>query len=332
MDDTLKKKIITDAEIKYLHALVQPLIGMKPWQIFRQFGSYLYFDFGELELTKWGERGAIRLVILDCAWRIENEDRVLVGCDDVHPIMDERIKQLEDQAIVSLTVTKPWLDTAISFENGLTLRLFARSSGRNPKHDFWFFSDPTYTLSIGTGGTYQYYDHTNGFGPRKPVSEEILSISETDIQSVQIILNRLIGTKVKYVEADSFENPVIFFKEKGEKVLWELTLFNLDWRLETDTEFLAGSLDEHRSYEPLHQHLKSKRLLSIEITRPAFDTTFMFEDNIKLVLFTYIAQRAMHYKLTMPDKRTLEIGRDSKWSITEPDQYELQSTKKRKKK
>lgn len=333
LDDTLNKKLITDADIDYIHSLVQPLIGMKPWQVFRKFGSYLYFDLGKVKLSKLGDKGEIRIVILDCAWRIESADGVLVGCEDVHPIMDERIKLLEDQAIVSLTVTKPWLDTTIGFENGLTLRLFANASAKKQNYpQFWFFSDAQYSLSFYEGGTYRYYEHHDGLIPREPIIEEIVTISESDIQSVQTILNRLIGTKVKYVEPDSFENPVIYLKEKGEKVLWELTQLNLDWRLETDTEFLAGSSDEHRSYKPLDEHLRDRRLISVEITRPAFDTSLVFEDNITLRLFTYISQRGTNYRLEMPDKRTLRIGPAAKWSITEPSKYKLSSTKKPKKK
>jgi len=320
---------ITDTDIDYIHSIIQPLIGIKPWNVFRKFGSYLYFDFGKLENIKLGERGELRLVVLSCGWRIETSDGVLVGCEDVHPVMDERIKQLEDQPIVSFTVTKPFLDTAIAFENGLILKLFASAS----KHesDFWFFSDANFTLGLDGGATYRYYDHNKDMLPRQPIVEETSPISETDIQSVQAILDSLIGTKVSGASRDSFENPVIYFKEKGKKALWELMLLNLDWRLETEGDFIAGRLDEFRSYKPFIEHLTKKRVTAVEITRPAFDTTFTFEGNVKLRLFTYISQRGTHYTLKLPDERTLYVGRDRTWSIKEPFRSKQSPKKKRSK-
>src|SRR3954466_6070359 len=103
--------IITDADIDYIHSILQPLIGTKSWNVFRKFGSYLYFDFGNIEYGVMGEVGAVRLAVLDCAWRVETANGVLVGCEDVHPIMGERIKHLQEQAIASLTVTKLKHDT-----------------------------------------------------------------------------------------------------------------------------------------------------------------------------------------------------------------------------
>lgn len=306
---------ITDADIEFIHSKIQPLIGMKAWNVFRKFGSYLYFDFGDFELTRLGnEKGESRLVILDCSWRIETSDGVLTGSEDVHPIMDKVVKQLEDQTIISFTVTKPSLDTAIAFENGLTLRLFPIAN----KDTHWFFSDADFTLSLDDGATYRYYNHNEGFSPRPPKKDEPLTpISETDIQSVQAILASLVGTKVAGVKLGEMENTVIHFKQKGEKTTWDLMLLNVDWRLETDIEFIAGSKAPYHGYRSLDEHLKGKRLKAVEITRPAFDTTFIFKDNLKLRFFTYISQRGTHYTLEMPNKQKLYIGPDTQWSIKE---------------
>jgi hypothetical protein len=324
---------ITDADIEFIHSKIQPLIGMKSWNVFRKFGSYLYFDFGKLEQATLGEVGELRLSVLNCAWRIETQDSVLVGCEDVHPIMDERIKQLEDQTIVSFTVSKPFLDTAIAFENGLTLKLFASTS--KSQELFWFFSDANFTLELDGGATYRYYDHNEDFLPRQPIVHQTTPISETDIQSVQTILDSLIGAKVLGASRDSMENPIIYFKVKRKKALWELMLLNLKWRLETESDFVAGSMDEYRSYKPFIEHLTKRRVIAVEITRPAFDTTFTFEGNIKLKLFTFISRRGTYYSLKMPDERVLyvgdRLGRNGMWSISEPPKSKPSPNKKSKK-
>lgn len=307
---------ITDTDIEFIHSKIQPLIGMKAWNVFRQFGSYLYFDFGDFKITGFGhEKGESRLVILDCSWRIETADGVLTGWADVHPIMDKVVKQLEDQTIISFTVAKPSLDTAIVFKNGLTLRLFPIANSET----HWFFEDGDFTLSLDNGASYRYYNHNENFPVRPPKKDEPPTpIGEADIQAVQAILDSLVGKKITEVKLGYMENPVISFKEKGVKSTQDLMLLNLDWRLETDTEYISGSLQPYRGYKQLDEYLKKKRVLAVEITPPAFDTTFIFKDNLKLRFFGYTTQRGTQYTLEMPDKRTLYVGPNTKWSIKEP--------------
>jgi hypothetical protein len=140
--------MITDADIQAIHEKLQPIIGLPAWRVWKGIGSFVTFEFGEPVTKRGYTHGEWSLWVQHAAWRIESADEFIAGCEDSNQRIDEGLKQLENVPIRSIVVSRPALDTVITFENGMRLLTFTRDTQDDRQH--WaLFTPDHYVLVIG---------------------------------------------------------------------------------------------------------------------------------------------------------------------------------------
>jgi hypothetical protein len=69
-------------------------------------------------------------------WRIEQEDRVLGGCEDDAPTMDGAIEQLNGQILIAGQISNQTGDSLLEFTDRLVLRTFVPTSEEDARWQF----------------------------------------------------------------------------------------------------------------------------------------------------------------------------------------------------
>ena len=127
--------------------------GVEAWSAKLGYGSNIFVDLGErreLAYTFAGkprtrEVGSWHLWVQLAAWRIEDDARVIVACEDPRPTIAERIPVLQGRRITAIRVIEPALQTVFDFD-GVRLLVFpahsglslTTASGESPdEHDQW---------------------------------------------------------------------------------------------------------------------------------------------------------------------------------------------------
>lgn len=152
------------SNVDALQTALNELIGQPCWHVSAgAIGSLASFDIGEkvkrdrplpfpnknlpMELHKF--QGQYVFFLADCPWRLESTESIIASWQDSNA-PDGRIvtglTQLQDTTITNITLTMPALDLAITFSNGLTLRIFPDQIEENEADN--------YSLSVAGGDVY----------------------------------------------------------------------------------------------------------------------------------------------------------------------------------
>lgn len=151
-----------------------------------------------------------------------------------------------------------------------------------------------------------------------------MTITEHDIQGIQTILNPMLGLKAWGVTlgVGSFVTLEFGREIPSEKPQgtphgeWYLWIYNCDWRLEQGENVFAGSEDPREELKEVVRTLEGRILQSVKVEPPAFDTIFVFEDNLLLRTFTiYFRGDNKHWLLFTPNKKVLTVGPGVTWSF-----------------
>lgn len=120
-----------------------------------------------------------------------------------------------------------------------------------------------------------------------------MSTNETASPEIRTILSPILGKKawgavlgVGSFLTIEFGNPIkreiSSNRLQGE---WNLWLYGCGWRLEQGETILVGSEGQREKIRSVVEIINGRRLLDIKITGPAFDTTFLFEDDVTIKTF-----------------------------------------------
>jgi hypothetical protein len=143
--------------IQEVQAIVNPLLGQKAWGVSLGFGSFLTLEFGQ-PLPSSGENqkihGEWHLWLYNCAWRLEQKDRILGGSGDERDQLETVIERLNNLTLQSVELLPPAGDAVFTFEHQVVLRLFAIYS---QDYAHWFLYAPDgNVLSVGPGNSWSY--------------------------------------------------------------------------------------------------------------------------------------------------------------------------------
>lgn len=151
-----------------------------------------------------------------------------------------------------------------------------------------------------------------------------MSITDSDLQRIKEIAAPLINQKAwdawlgwgSFIGMDFGAKKLI--PETGHEMgEWHLWIYFGVWRLEKEGEVIAGSEDERSKLAEIVPILKGLNLCAIDITAPAFDTAFIFEQQVVLRVFQVIfLGESPSWKLYTPDGNVLSIGPGTGWSYT----------------
>lgn len=134
---------------------LQPLLGQTAWGVRLGEGTFITMEFGSKNIKKQSRRphGEWHLWVYFCAWRLEDEENVLVASEDSREQMDATLQSLEGKKLLSVETSLPGLDTVFKFEN-MNLRTFPVTSEESCA---WMLYDPKeMVLEIGPGSTLKY--------------------------------------------------------------------------------------------------------------------------------------------------------------------------------
>jgi hypothetical protein len=102
-------------------------------------GSVLMFDF-----VQDSEGPPEVWLLVECSWRLETADRVLVGSADDRIKLRECIERLEGSEVVDVRITLPACDMILKFSGNQQLTIFPTYAD-NEDYENW-----TLRLSLGT--------------------------------------------------------------------------------------------------------------------------------------------------------------------------------------
>jgi hypothetical protein len=144
-------------KIQELQAKVNPLLGQKTWGVSLGFGSFITLEFGQ-PLPPSNEHkkihGEWHLWLYNCAWRLEEEDRILAASGDERDKIETAIHRLDNLTLQSIDLLPPAWDAVFTFEHQILLRLFAMYS---QDYESWFLYTPDgKVLSVCSGGYWSY--------------------------------------------------------------------------------------------------------------------------------------------------------------------------------
>jgi hypothetical protein len=143
---------VTEQDIREIQSNVAPLLGKKAWGVALGVGSFVTLEFGEPRplATGEGQRGEWHLWVYCCAWRLETESEVLAGSEDPREHLAEAVRRLEGLVLERIEVLAPSLESTLTFEGGMRLRLFPLIFAGEYEH--WLLYTPEGdVLSIGPG-------------------------------------------------------------------------------------------------------------------------------------------------------------------------------------
>lgn len=145
-----------------------------------------------------------------------------------------------------------------------------------------------------------------------------MHMSEAEVAEVRSKLQGLIGQRAWRVALGVGSNLTLEFGVVSERAKphgeWHLWLQSCAWRLETLKQVVAGSDDPRESLQAAVKILEGLRLNGIELTVPAPDVTFEFENGTLLKLFPFnFSGDFDDWSLYTPDGSVLIFGGANSW-------------------
>ncbi len=141
-------------DIGGIQAKLNLLLQQKAWGVSLGFGSFLTLEFGQ-PLPPSEERqkihGEWHLWLYNCAWRLEEDDKILAASGDERHKLETAIHRLEGLTLQSVNLLSPAWDVVFTFEHQVVLRLFTIYS---QDYEHWFLYVPDgNVLSVGPGSS-----------------------------------------------------------------------------------------------------------------------------------------------------------------------------------
>jgi hypothetical protein len=147
--------------VRILRDITNKVNGLKAYNVKLGHGSFLTIDFGKpIEIsvkTKKGiekfTRGEWHLWVYMCAWRIDKDDRALVGSSDPREKIESVLKKIDGEELISFELKRS-LDAVLVFSGKYELRMFNINT---EDQDQWMIYTPDKNvLTVGPGNKCSY--------------------------------------------------------------------------------------------------------------------------------------------------------------------------------
>jgi hypothetical protein len=140
-------------ELEIVQEIISPLIGLRAWGVNLGQGSFITLEFGSAlppdEHTKV-HHGEWHFWIYNSSWRLEDEEKVLVGSEDSRQEIIKTISVLEGLILENISFSTPGPDTVLEFENSIRLKVLPLIF--HEEYDYWILYMPDgKTLTLHTG-------------------------------------------------------------------------------------------------------------------------------------------------------------------------------------
>jgi hypothetical protein len=121
-------------------SLVERLHGQRCAQISIGEDDELILDFGELIQTGPGDFDGENWLIVECPWRLDDDDDVLCGWEDTDETIGATAHVLIGATLESSSVRRPGFDLTLNFDSKHRIRIFPDCVA--------YFTDDTTSLTI----------------------------------------------------------------------------------------------------------------------------------------------------------------------------------------
>lgn len=149
---------------KLAEKLFSQIIGIKTTRAKLGYGSFITIDWGKDIIThKETKRkihtftfGEWHLWIYMCAWRLEQNNKPIIGANDERELISEHISVLAGKALTDVTINNDSFDTVLQFEDNFQLLLF--SFGVKDDEQWMLYTPQKKTFTAGPGTNWEYED------------------------------------------------------------------------------------------------------------------------------------------------------------------------------
>lgn len=144
--------------------LFSELIGIKTTRVKLGHGSFITIDWGKDIIThkKTNTKvhtftfGEWHLWVYMCAWRLQQNNKPIIGANDDRELIAEHLSILKGKALVSVTISNESFDTVLQFEDNFQLLLF--SFGVKDDEQWMLYTPEKKTFTAGPGTSWEYED------------------------------------------------------------------------------------------------------------------------------------------------------------------------------
>lgn len=150
-------------DIAEIHAKLQGVIGKKAWGVEHGIGTFVTMEFGQPmppEYPNGKSHGEWHLWVYGGAWRLEKGEQVVVASEDDQTKIETEVQCLEGCVLQSFEIMTPALDSVLTFEQEIILRIFSVYSeeieGRGMDNWRLYTPDAGNVITIHPGGKWSY--------------------------------------------------------------------------------------------------------------------------------------------------------------------------------
>jgi hypothetical protein len=149
--------VSTTNNLEKFYKISHEIVGRQAWGVKAGMGSFLTMEFGSrIKKPDADERGEWHFWVYCCSWRIEQNEHIVLGCEDSKVKIEAFLHKFEKSTLESFEVTLPGLDAILKFDTGLTLKLFTINT---EDEDQWMLFTPNdKVLVVGPSGMWTYED------------------------------------------------------------------------------------------------------------------------------------------------------------------------------
>ncbi len=250
----------------------ESLVHLEMNRTFNSIGSNVFFEFGkEKEIIHKNGKKQLKkewsIWISLASWRITKNNKYVVSSGDSPKIIQSSIQKLLGKHFQSLSFLSQFLDAEFNFEDGYQITTFFNWM----EEDQWtiFLPDDS---NIGVDCSSEAaLKNVQDTASRLCIKEQYEKLN-TPIQEGVI-------NEVTFNEKNL---PVFYFKDN-----FSLSLESCAWRLEKDSLYVIGCLDEDlKKMKGELLPLIGKKLKQIDIANPMMDARIQFEDGFVLKTFS----------------------------------------------
>ena len=138
-------------DVNFDAEILSPLFGQKPWNVKLGHGTFLTLEFGLPEDRRSPAaviHGQWHLWIENCAWRIDCDGKIFVGCEDEREQIHSALAQIQFGELDSGQIDPKSLDLRLGFGSVL-LRTFSTSASGEEQ---WSLYKPDRKVWIAKAG------------------------------------------------------------------------------------------------------------------------------------------------------------------------------------
>lgn len=100
---------------------------------------------------------------------------------------------------------------------------------------------------------------------------------------------------------------------------WNVWLYGCGWRIEQGDTILVGSEDQSEKIASVIEVINGLRLLDVTLNGPAYDTIFIFENDVRISTFQIYTEEMESWYFYLPDHFVLIIGPGSSYEYKRSD-------------